>query len=98
MSFFTIQDNGAFVALCGPSFAVRRSHSGRKDGLFILKPTATMFISLFQLIVLFKKVPLFSFLLTVYTFEDPSHLSAFTASSTSTLERTTTRIKTQHIQ
>ena len=52
-----------------------------------------MFISLLQLIVLFKKVPLFSFLLTVYTFEDPSHLSAFTASSTSTLERTTTRYK-----
>ena len=36
---------------------------------------------------------LFSFSLTVYTFEDASHLSAFTASSTSTLELSTTRYK-----
>ena len=36
---------------------------------------------------------LISFSFTVYTFEDASHLSAFTASSTSTLELSTTRYK-----
>ena len=41
----------------------------------------------------FSKSFLFSFSFTVYTFESASHLSDFTASSPSTLERTTTRYK-----
>ena len=45
--FFAIQDNGAFVVLCGPNCAVRRSYSGRKDRLFILKPTTTISFRLF---------------------------------------------------
>lgn len=41
---------------------------------------------------IFKSL-LFSFLIKVYTFESASHLSSFTASSTSTLELTTARYK-----
>ena len=86
-----MQENGAFVVFCGPDFAVRQSHSGRKDRLFIF--TKTIFISLFSLNRFIFEKFLFSFSFTVYTFENPSHLSAFVTSSPATLKLTTTRYK-----
>ena len=70
-----------------------KATQAERTGYLFWNPRQLSSLDYFHLNRFMFKSFLFSLSLTVYTFEDASHLSAFTASSPSTLKLTTTRYK-----